>query len=88
MWSGCKPLVVNWTGGDPDSWVTLKLIQQVSRSSGGVEGVNLGNQVRARSGTMTLLPVHQSAGVQLPDCLSGAATWKYVHMFEAALVIP
>ncbi len=27
VWAGCKPLTINWTGGDPSSWVTIRFIQ-------------------------------------------------------------
>lgn len=41
-----QPLIVNWTGGDPDSWVTVKLM-----GSNGIQTVVRQVQVRASVGT-------------------------------------
>ncbi len=41
-----QPLIVNWTGGDPDSWVTVKLI-----GSPGIHAIVRRVQVRASAGT-------------------------------------
>jgi uncharacterized protein (TIGR03437 family) len=46
----CEPLTINWTGGDPKSWVTVSFIQVYA----GYEGVNFAYQTHTSNGTMTI----------------------------------
>jgi hypothetical protein len=58
----CQPLTINWTGGDPNSWVTMKLIQQ----SYAYQFVQWSAQTRTANGTLTF-PVPTVMGI---DCMS------------------
>jgi uncharacterized protein (TIGR03437 family) len=49
VFANCATLVINWTGGDPNSWVTFKLIQHES----GFDGVLWSAQTRTSNGTLT-----------------------------------
>ena len=51
VWDGCKPLTINWTGGDPNSWVTVSMVQQVS---GGYQWVSFAYRTPASKGAMTI----------------------------------
>jgi len=57
VWAGCTPLTVNWTGGDPNSWVTVSLVQSEPAWAGGFQGVNFAGQTRASNGTLTMPPL-------------------------------
>ncbi len=66
----CSPLTINWTGGDPNSWVTVRFVQSVPSAFGGYQFVNVGYQTRASYGTMTIPPVTLpdiGCGVQPPQ---------------------
>jgi uncharacterized protein (TIGR03437 family) len=52
----CTPLTIDWTGGDPKSWVTVSLIQQLPSVYGGYEGVNFAFQTPTANGTLTIPP--------------------------------
>jgi uncharacterized protein (TIGR03437 family) len=56
VFSQCNPLTINWTGGDPNSWVTLRLIQQAPGSAGGYQFVNWSFRTRTSNGTLTFRP--------------------------------
>jgi uncharacterized protein (TIGR03437 family) len=60
----CQPLTINWTGGDPNSWLTMKLIQQPGP---GFDFVIWSAQTRTANGTLTF-PVPTVAGF---DCMGG-----------------
>jgi hypothetical protein len=60
--SNCTPLTVNWTGGDPNAWVTVRLVYQQGPSVGGYQYSFIGDQTRASAGTMTL-PVEVPGGI-------------------------
>ena len=47
-----QPLIVNWTGGDPDSWVTVKLVGPL-----GIQTIVRRVQVRASDGTARMDPI-------------------------------
>lgn len=50
----CSPLTINWAGGDPNSWVTVRLIQSVPPTYGGYQFVNWAYRTRTVNGTMTI----------------------------------
>lgn len=52
-----QPVVVNWTGGDPDTWVTMRLVRHV-KTADNYSSV----QARTSRGTLTVFP----AGGYLP----------------------
>jgi hypothetical protein len=54
----CTPLTINWTGGDPNSWVTVRLLQGkiVTGAFGEYEQVNFSARVRTSDRTATLYP--------------------------------
>ncbi len=113
--SNCNAITIQWTGGDPDGWVTVRLVQQASPSGGGSQYSTIGDQTRASAGTMTLpaidtqipttvcgvgepMPVmivieedpdpSEFATFSAPGLsLGGQATWKYVHTYEAMVII-
>ncbi len=110
--ANCKPITIQWTGGDATSWVTARLIQHVGAAYGGYQFVNFSMQARAADGTLTV-PLVQGASCATgpanpivvsvevdPDpsevgkftasglSLGGQVTWRYVHTFQAGLVIP
>lgn len=47
-----QPLIVNWTGGDPDSWVTIKLVGPL-----GIQTLVRQVQARASAGTARFDPI-------------------------------
>jgi hypothetical protein len=47
-----QPVVVNWTGGDPDTWVTMKLVRHVNKT----RDVYSFAQARTSSGKVTVFP--------------------------------
>jgi uncharacterized protein (TIGR03437 family) len=58
IFEGCTPLTVNWTGGDPNSWVTLSFLYQTASSGGGYQGNNVGVfQTRTSSGSIVIPPL-------------------------------
>jgi len=113
VWAGCTPFTVNWTGGDPNSWVTVSLVQSEPAWAGGFQGVNFAGQTRASNGTLTMPPLSMPGdqcgtgpgapiviSVEVdPDpseitsfsasglSLGGQVTWKYIHTFQAFLVL-
>ena len=46
----CAPLTINWTGGDPKSWVTVSFVQVYA----GFEAVNFAYQTHTSNGSMTI----------------------------------
>ena len=52
-WANCQPFTLNWTGGDPNSWVTMRFIQG-SVANGSYAFVNFGFRVRTSDGTLTM----------------------------------
>ena len=91
--TGGRPLTVNWTGGDPDTWVTLKLVTHL-----GVSDFYSFTQARASSGTATIgtsltpgpaeiilevtpdraqVPALSAPGLSL----GGQHLWKYTYRF-------
>lgn len=55
VWGSCQPLTINWTGGDPNSWITMRFIQGPFSVNGGIgDFVNFGFQVRTSDGTLSL----------------------------------
>jgi hypothetical protein len=52
--SNCQPLTINWTGGDPKSWITLSFVQQAPDASGGFQTINAIDRTHTSSGTMTI----------------------------------
>jgi uncharacterized protein (TIGR03437 family) len=54
VFSNCAPLTINWTGGDPKSWVTVSFVQQVASAYGGYQFVNFAYQTHTSNGTMTI----------------------------------
>ncbi|MCW5981196.1 MAG: hypothetical protein KIT09_24145 [Bryobacteraceae bacterium] len=90
-------LTVNWTGGDPDAWVTLKLVNHF-----GVLDIYNSTQARASSGAATVdpssLPPRPAETAEIilevtPDpaqipalsatglSLGGQHVWKYTYRF-------
>jgi uncharacterized protein (TIGR03437 family) len=52
----CTPLTINWTGGDPKSWVTISLVLQAPAAKGGFQGTNFAYQTHTSNGTLTIPP--------------------------------
>jgi uncharacterized protein (TIGR03437 family) len=50
----CTSLTIKWTGGDPNAWVTVRLVQQEPLSVGGGQSSFFGAQTRASAGALTL----------------------------------
>jgi len=116
VFSACAPFTINWSGGDPNSWTTVELIQQVPASYGGYQFSNFAGTVSTSDGTITMYP--PPVYPPLSQCVTGApgpivisievdpdpsevtafsasglslggqATWKYVHTFQAGIVLP
>jgi len=91
--TGGRPLTVNWTGGDPDTWVTLKLVIHL-----GFADSYAFEHARASSGTATIgtgLPTGPAEIIlevspdpaQVPALsatglsLGGQHLWKYTYRF-------
>jgi uncharacterized protein (TIGR03437 family) len=55
---------IKWTGGDPNSWVTIKFVQLSPPGYGSAEFVNFGAQARTSDGAALIL---------LPDAACGSA---------------
>jgi uncharacterized protein (TIGR03437 family) len=51
VWAGCEPLKIQWTGGDPDSWVTIKFVRRYVTGS---EMVIFPYRTRTSSGGVTI----------------------------------
>jgi uncharacterized protein (TIGR03437 family) len=62
--NNCDSLTINWTGGDPNSWVTASLVQQAPAAYGGYEFVNVSSRTRTSNGTLTF----QAPLVPEPGC--------------------
>jgi len=54
VWGDCAPFTINWTGGDPDAWVTLSFVEGSDVFSGGFQFVNFAYRTPASKGTMTI----------------------------------
>jgi uncharacterized protein (TIGR03437 family) len=54
VWGDCEPLTINWTGGDPNSWVTVSMVQQAPASNGGYQWVNFAYRTPTSKGAMTI----------------------------------
>jgi hypothetical protein len=54
----CKPLTINWTGGDPNSWVTVSLVQKQP----GIEGYSYGYFYQAHPSAGTLTWINNAPG--------------------------
>lgn len=54
VWAACKPFTINWTGGDPNSWVTVRLVQQVAAAAGGYQFTNFAYRTPTSNGVMTI----------------------------------
>lgn len=66
VWAGCKPLTINWTGGDPNSWVTVSMVQQEAAAIGGYQVVNWAYRTPTSKGAMTIpYPRLSAQGCQL-----------------------
>jgi hypothetical protein len=52
--AGCKSLTINWTGGDPKSWITVSFIEQAPSANGGYQSVPVAYQTRTSNGAMTI----------------------------------
>jgi hypothetical protein len=58
----CTSLTIKWTGGDPNAWVTVRLVQEEPSSGGGGQSSDFGAQTRASAGALTL-PVTIPGGI-------------------------
>jgi uncharacterized protein (TIGR03437 family) len=73
----CTPLTINWTGGDPNSWVTVELLQGqvITGAFGEYAMVHFSTQAHTSDGTATLYPPTMGAGpgqsCVVPEGLSG-----------------
>ncbi len=56
VFASCTPLTINWTGGDPNSWVTVGFVFQAPSAAGGYQSVDFAYQTRASNGTVTIPP--------------------------------
>ena len=66
----CTPLTIEWTGGDPNSWVTISLVHQLPAAYGGYRAVDFAYQTRTANGTLTLpppVPPAIACGLPPPD---------------------
>jgi hypothetical protein len=96
--SGGRPLTVNWTGGDPDTWVTLKLVVHH-----GVSDTYVFQQARTSSGTATVGIAIGTGPAEIilevtPDpaevpslsppglALGGQHLWKYTYRFGGLII--
>jgi len=52
--SNCASLTINWTGGDPKSWITVSFIEQEPGAYGGYQYVPYAFQTHTSNGTMTI----------------------------------
>jgi hypothetical protein len=50
----CASLTINWTGGDPKSWITVSFIEQEPGAYGGYQYVLYAFQTHTSNGTMTI----------------------------------
>jgi hypothetical protein len=50
----CASLTINWTGGDPKSWITVRFIEQAPSVYGGYQSVMFIDQTHTSNGTMTI----------------------------------
>jgi len=66
----CASLTIDWTGGDPKSWVTVSFVQQVPSAYGGYQFVNFAYQTHTSNGTMTIPPPFQTNS----PCVPGSGT--------------
>jgi hypothetical protein len=64
LFGTCHPVTIDWTGGDPISWVTVSLVQQPYSTYSGYQFVNFAARIRASKGTVTF--PGQETGVCLP----------------------
>jgi uncharacterized protein (TIGR03437 family) len=69
----CAPLTVTWTGGDPNSWVTVWLFQPYGDSTntgafGTYEHLSFSQRVRTSDGTASLSPPGGPSGPGEPGC--------------------
>ena len=72
VFQNCAPLTVNWTGGDPLSWVTVKLIQSAPASAGGYQTVGeFSGQARVSAGTVSVSPVGSGIPGQACEPITG-----------------
>ncbi len=55
-----QPFTVNWTGGDPNSWVTVRLVYHY-----GYQDLSAFGSVRASDGTVTFWPAGSMVGFGL-----------------------
>jgi uncharacterized protein (TIGR03437 family) len=94
-----QPLIVNWTGGDPDSWVTVKLVGPL-----GIQTILRRVQVRASAGTVRLEKIdgilfvprlneivievtpapEQIVTLQAPGLETIRHSWKYSYHFPVS----
>lgn len=51
----CTPLTINWSGGDPNSWVSFSLVQTGVGGYGGFAYAQWNARTRTSNGTLTLL---------------------------------
>jgi uncharacterized protein (TIGR03437 family) len=76
----CAPLAIQWTGGAPDSWVSVRLLQgkTLTGGYGKYEVANFSARVRTIDGTVTLYPPSGGGGpgqsCAVPGGLSGVVS--------------
>ena len=73
VWQGCQPFTINWTGGDPKSWVTVSFVYQQPIYEGGSQGTEGVYQTHTSNGSMTI-PAFYFAG----SCAEGSAPRELV----------
>jgi hypothetical protein len=54
VWGNCQALTINWTGGDPSSWLMVRFIQGSIPAVGGFQWVSFGAQAHTSDGTLTV----------------------------------
>jgi uncharacterized protein (TIGR03437 family) len=57
LFYGCQPLTIDWTGGDPNSWVAVSFLYQAPSVEGGYQANSIGAvRTRTANGSLTMLP--------------------------------
>ena len=76
VFSKCTPLTVTWTGGDANSWVTLRLDQGtiLEGAYGKYSAVAFSERVRASAGTATLYPPSGGSTCVVPTGITGTVS--------------
>jgi hypothetical protein len=57
LFVGCQPFTIDWTGGDPNSWVGVSFLYQAPSAEGGFQADMFGTTwTRTANGSLTMPP--------------------------------